>query len=386
MKSKKLVALLLSMSILALGSCSSKIFNQINNFNNGGSIPQTTETPNKGQDTYTPSDNYPENDPTDTSSASTTKDTSSHEDTTRIPDTTATPSIHTHAFGAWNTITAPTCTTEGAQVRSCSCGEMESRKTTALGHSTVQIPGKSATCSSTGLTNGEKCTVCGTYTIQQQTVDKLSHDFSQWKTEKEATCSTDGKKTRTCKNCTQTETEIIKSSGSHNYVHGICSACSTVAEGSSFLTYELSEDGTYYICTGVKSIYSTYEECIIPGTYKGKPVKKIISKSGSGVSFGDIKKLTIMEGVEDIQNYAFESQDKLQLVYLPRSLKKISVGAFMHCSQLEEIHILTSGWEKIFMPGSPNEQRTAMDFSDPYLTAEMLRRSGSSFQAWYMRE
>ncbi len=372
MKTKIFVALLLSLLILAFASCSSKIFNQINNFNNSGSTPKDTEPQKNDQSTYAPIDSYPEN--------SYPEETSRKEETHPTPDTTAKQEAHTHTFGDWNTITAPTCTTGGAQVRSCSCGEMESRKTTALGHSTVQVTGKSATCSSTGLTDGEKCTVCGTYIIQQQTLDKLSHDFSQWKTEKEATCSTDGKKTRTCKNCIQTETEIIKSSGNHNYIHGICSACGHASEGSSFLTYRLSDDGTYYICTG-SNIHETKQECIIPSYHNGKPVKEIIGN----MQFNLIVNLTIMEGIEKIDRCAFDGQTKLKTVYLPSTLKYIGEDAFDYCNNLESVYISTHGWENVYMSGSVYERRTAVDLSNPYTAAAILRK-GNGIGEHYERK
>ena len=42
--------------------------------------------------------------------------------------------VHEHSFGEWTVTTAPTCTEEGVETRTCGCGETESRKIPALGH------------------------------------------------------------------------------------------------------------------------------------------------------------------------------------------------------------------------------------------------------------
>ena len=87
---------------------------------------------------------------------------------------------HTHSFGDWYEIQAPTCTEAGQQRRDCSCGAYESRDTDPLGHdpdrepscTKDQIcnrcnkiltpalghePGPDATC-----TEDQYCTRCGT--------------------------------------------------------------------------------------------------------------------------------------------------------------------------------------------------------------------------------
>ena len=45
---------------------------------------------------------------------------------------------HTHSFGEWTTVTAPTCIEEGKMERICSCGEKESEEIEALGHDYVK--------------------------------------------------------------------------------------------------------------------------------------------------------------------------------------------------------------------------------------------------------
>ena len=78
---------------------------------------------------------------------------------------------------------AATCTEAGSyeSVVYCSiCNEELSRETVsvaALGHTEVVVPGKAATCTETGLTEGKKCTVCEEITVEQEEIPALGHDF-----------------------------------------------------------------------------------------------------------------------------------------------------------------------------------------------------------------
>ena len=50
---------------------------------------------------------------------------------------------HVHSFGEWTVTKEPTCKGKGTEVRTCECGEKESRKIDATGHTyveSVQLP------------------------------------------------------------------------------------------------------------------------------------------------------------------------------------------------------------------------------------------------------
>lgn len=71
--------------------------------------------------------------------------------------------------------TQPTCTKEGVKTYKCTCGASYTEAIAKKSHSIVTIPAVSATCTKTGLTEGKKCSVCGTVTVFQQIVAKKSH-------------------------------------------------------------------------------------------------------------------------------------------------------------------------------------------------------------------
>ena len=73
-----------------------------------------------------------------------------------------------HSFGAAQ-VTAPTCTTEGYSITTCAnCKlEVKSDVVAATGHTEVAVPGYAATCTTKGLSDGSKCSVCATVLVEQ---------------------------------------------------------------------------------------------------------------------------------------------------------------------------------------------------------------------------
>ena len=150
-------------------------------------------------------------------------------------------------------INAATCTSNGIARYICkTCGYAENHTITATGHKPEIRNKKEATCSSTGYTGDtycsvcnkklssgetiakkehawvkqdnipatcekgemevEKCSVCGE-TKETQISDPLGHDFGEWKTTKEPTCTKYGTKKRICKRCNEYEIDVIDPTG-----------------------------------------------------------------------------------------------------------------------------------------------------------------------------
>ena len=125
----------------------------------------------------------------------------------------AAPEACAHDWGEGTVNIAATCTTDGEMLYTCSkCNETKTEVIPATGHTEETIPGKAATCTETGLTDGVKCSVCGEILTAQEVIPALGHAYDATVTT-EPTCTTDGVKTFTCKNCGDTYTEAIPAKG-----------------------------------------------------------------------------------------------------------------------------------------------------------------------------
>ena len=108
----------------------------------------------------------------------------------------------------WAQTKSPTCTESGK--RGCSrCGAVET--ISALGHTEQVLPGKAATCTQAGLTEGKKCSVCGEVLAAQTEIPAKGHTV-QTLPGKAATCTqaglTEGKECSACGEVLAAQTEI----------------------------------------------------------------------------------------------------------------------------------------------------------------------------------
>ena len=116
--------------------------------------------------------------------------------------------------------------TEGSK---CSvCGEILTVQVAipATGHAEVTEPAVAPTCTETGLTAGSHCSVCGKVIRVQETVPATGHNWDNGKVTTAATCTTAGVKTFTCTVCGETKTEPV-ARGDHKYENRITPATLT---------------------------------------------------------------------------------------------------------------------------------------------------------------
>lgn len=64
--------------------------------------------------------------------------------------------------------------------------------------------------------------------------------------------------------------------------------------------------------------------------------------SGEYRCYQDVE-VTISEGVTNIRSYAFEDCPNLEIVYCPKSLKRIEENAFYDCPKLKEVILQEDG-------------------------------------------
>ena len=85
--------------------------------------------------------------------------------------------LHTQHTPGDSITTAPGCTEGGYTTHVCAiCGiTYVADETEALGHTEETIPGKAATCTESGLTEGKKCSVCGEVLVAQEVIPANGH-------------------------------------------------------------------------------------------------------------------------------------------------------------------------------------------------------------------
>ena len=120
----------------------------------------------------------------------------------------------------------------------------------------------------------------------------------------------------------------------HIYENGKCKYCNLPQPASVGLEYTLSDDGTYYIISGIGTC--TDSDIVIPSTYNDKPVVSI-----GDVSFGfcfSLTSVTIPNSVTSIGDYSFVGCTSLTSITLPESVTSIGNFAFQKCSGLRTIY------------------------------------------------
>lgn len=128
---------------------------------------------------------------------------------------------HTPAEPVRIDVATATCTKGGRyeSVVYCSVEECKAElsrdyiKTEALGHEEVVSKAVAPTCTTTGLTEGRKCSRCDVVFAAQKVVPALGHDWDDGVITGGSSCTADGVKTFTCKTCGETKTEVISADG-----------------------------------------------------------------------------------------------------------------------------------------------------------------------------
>ena len=122
-----------------------------------------------------------------------------------------------HTWGEWTTDKASTCVNKGSKTRVCATDashtETEDLELDANNHEDVVTDeAEDATCTTTGLTEGQHCEACHTILVEQETTAALGHLFTTYTYNEDATTEADGTETATCDrdDCDETDTRTAE--------------------------------------------------------------------------------------------------------------------------------------------------------------------------------
>ncbi len=115
-----------------------------------------------------------------------------------------------HVFSE-NLSTPANCTVAGKKYLKCKYCDVTTNVTELppKGHTSETVKGFDATCTKTGLTDGEKCSVCGEITVEQKSIPMIAHTFGKWTVVKAPTASAEGREERACSVCGKKETRAV---------------------------------------------------------------------------------------------------------------------------------------------------------------------------------
>ncbi len=178
------------------------------------------------------------------------------------------------------------------------------------------MTGIAATCTTTGLTEGKKCSDCYAILIAQAIIPEKPHTESDWIIDIAATTELEGEKHTECTVCGAT-------------VRTVAIPCSS-SEG---LLFRLNSDRKSYTVVGIGTCTDT--KLIIPSKYNGLPVTAIGNDFVKGNA--SIISINIPDSITNIGSNAFSGCTSLTSITIPDSVTSIGQFAFYDCTSLTRI-------------------------------------------------
>ena len=190
-----------------------------------------------------------------------------------------------HTTSDWLVDVEAGCENVGSKHTECTvCGEILAiAEIPAIGHTEVVDNAVAATCTTTGLTAGKHCEVCGKVLVAQELVEKLAHTESNWLVDVEATCENVGSKHMECTVCGEIlQIEEISATGHTEAVdNAVAATCTTTGLtagkhcsvcGKILVAQEVvakmnhtESDWLVDVAAGCENVGSKHTECTVCG-------------------------------------------------------------------------------------------------------------------------
>jgi len=167
------------------------------------------------------------------------------------------------AYYHWNELKAQPNTLEGCGEAAYiwakyyeRCSDVSARQTAAMdiywpkysacanGHSSIFVPAVAATCTSAGLTEGAKCTRCGTILTGMQTIPALGHDYS-YSVSKAPTLTAAGALTDSCSRCSRKASVTLPKLNTTDYTRTVVTKATVSANGLDSYTWKNTSYGSF---------------------------------------------------------------------------------------------------------------------------------------------
>lgn len=156
---------------------------------------------------------------------------------------------HDFSVKVEGTRTDATCTADGSVTMKCSrCEKTENKTITKLGHEMTKTEAEEAKCAEDGNNEYYTCSRCsGVFkdekgetatSVEDEKIDALGHDFQNYVSDGNATCTEDGTKTAKCERCDETDTITdVDSKLGHKYTNYVSNNNATCTKDGTETAY-----------------------------------------------------------------------------------------------------------------------------------------------------
>ncbi len=234
---------------------------------------------------------------------------------------------HVCGFGDWHELEPATCTKEGKEYRSCTCGSTQSRATDMLSHVLVKFEAKPVTCTEPGFAAFEYCELCSYTTFAGELPP--AHDIATVSA-KSPTCTEAGHEAyEYCKSCENYTTYVEIPATGHTFSALECEKC----------------DASLAVVTIPKET-AKLTDSITAAYYATDTGLSLLDISGAGVipdftatPFADLSPthLIIGDGITAIGTNTFAGMSSIVSVTIGSSVTNIGDGAFSECYRITEV-------------------------------------------------